>query len=333
MIPVNKQVVVRKALQAAFGVNEFEDIQQLTKGLSSALIFKIIIHGKAYLLRVITRKDAMADPSHYFTSMKVAAKAGLAPQIHYLNIKDRISITDFIEGQPFPLDEARVKMADTLRQLHGLPKFPFRINYFDASEEFISKLLLSHMLPRDITNQLYNIYDQVAAVYPRRDKANLVSSHNDLKPENFIYDGRRPWLIDWEAAFLNDRYLDLAVVANFVVSNEDEESTYLERYFGKVADEYQRARFFLMQQILHVYYFTIFIMVGAEGKPVDTRNIIYPDFRPFHDQMWKGEINLADNAAKLQYAWVHQKEFIRKTSTERFEDSLHIVAEHRKIPK
>jgi thiamine kinase-like enzyme len=29
------------------------------------------------------------------------------------------------------------------------------------------------------------------------------------------FDGERAWLVDWEAAFLNDRYFDLDVVANF----------------------------------------------------------------------------------------------------------------------
>jgi len=55
MIPENKQVAVKKALQNAFDINEFDDIQKLMKGLSSALIFKIIVRGNPYLLRVITR--------------------------------------------------------------------------------------------------------------------------------------------------------------------------------------------------------------------------------------------------------------------------------------
>src|SRR3974390_1106906 len=88
MVPENKQAAVKKALQDAFGVNEFEDSQQLTKGLSSALIFKIVVRGTPYLLRVITRTDAMADPSYYYVCMKPAANAGLAPRIHYLSIED-----------------------------------------------------------------------------------------------------------------------------------------------------------------------------------------------------------------------------------------------------
>lgn len=35
-----------------------------------------------------------------------------------------------------------------------------------------------------------------------------------MKPENILFDGVRSRLVDWEAASLNDRYTDLAVVAN-----------------------------------------------------------------------------------------------------------------------
>jgi len=80
-------------LQNAFGLNEFEDVQQLTKGLSSALIFKIIVRGNPYLLRVVTRTDTLRDPAFYYGCMKAAAENKIAPGIHYLSIEDRVSIT------------------------------------------------------------------------------------------------------------------------------------------------------------------------------------------------------------------------------------------------
>ena len=59
----------------------------------------------------------------------------------------------------------------------------------------------------------------------------------------------RVWLVDWDAAFLNDRYFYLAVVTNFVVTNEEEEEVYLRTYFGEPAGKYWLARFYLMRQI------------------------------------------------------------------------------------
>ena len=43
MIPEDKKAAVERALRTAFGVSEFEDIRQLTAGLSSALIFRIVV--------------------------------------------------------------------------------------------------------------------------------------------------------------------------------------------------------------------------------------------------------------------------------------------------
>jgi hypothetical protein len=43
MIPETKHAAVARALREAFGVSEFEDIRILTTGLSSALVFRIVV--------------------------------------------------------------------------------------------------------------------------------------------------------------------------------------------------------------------------------------------------------------------------------------------------
>jgi hypothetical protein len=64
MIPEDKISAVAQALKITFGTSEYQDIRQLTLGLSSALIFRIVVLGKPYLLRVIIRTDALGDPTH-----------------------------------------------------------------------------------------------------------------------------------------------------------------------------------------------------------------------------------------------------------------------------
>jgi len=101
MIPEAQTAVVGRALQEAFGVNDLEDIRRLTTGLSTALVFRIVVRGCPYLLRIITRTDAMNDPTRQFACMKSAAAAGLAPRVWYTSTEDRISITDFVEARSF----------------------------------------------------------------------------------------------------------------------------------------------------------------------------------------------------------------------------------------
>lgn len=94
------------------------------------------------------------------------------------------------------------------------------MNYLDAGDGWIKKFQAAQILPESLTEELFQLYSKVINVYPRNSD-DLVACHNDLKPENIIFDGDRAWLVDWEAAFLNDRYVDLGVVANFLVMSVD----------------------------------------------------------------------------------------------------------------
>jgi thiamine kinase-like enzyme len=180
--------------------------------------------------------------------MKAAAEAALAPRVLYSNTEDGIAIIDFIEAVPLPATQALVLLPATLRNLHRLPRFPKAFNYVTAHNGFIWRFRTAGVLPQGEIKEVFRRYDQICAVYPRVD-ADLVSCHMDLKPENILFDGRRAWLMGWMAASVNDRYFDLAIVANFVISSDADELTYLERYFGQRPDEYERARFFLMRQV------------------------------------------------------------------------------------
>jgi hypothetical protein len=328
MIPESKNAAVARGLQEAFGVTEFEDIRMLTAGLSSALVFRVVVRGCAYLLRIITRTDAMSEPTRQFGCMKSAAEAGLAPRVWYTSVEDRVSITDFVEARPLPTTEALVRLPVTLRALHTLPPFPsFRLgNYLDAMDGFVKKFQAAKILPESETEELFQLYARVRSIYPG-DDSDMVSSHNDAKPENVLFDGGRVWLVDWEAAFLNDRYHDLAVVANFVVTNDAEEEVYLRTYFGEAPGEYRLARFYLMRQLAHVFYAVVFMLLGSSGKPIEP-NAKAPTFRDFHNRIWAGEISLETGETKLQYARLHMSQVLQNMHTVRFQDALRIVSDH-----
>jgi aminoglycoside phosphotransferase (APT) family kinase protein len=333
MIPQEKSAAVTRGLREAFGVTEFEDIRMMTNGHTSSRVFRIVVRGSPFLLKIITRTD---DPTRHYTCMKAAAKAGLAPHVWYTSIEDRISITDFVEAVPFPVADALVRIPAALHTLHALPRFSgvpnhintscmFLINKGAAVDGFIQSFRQANLLPKGESEELFARYAQVAAVYPHYEP-DMVSSHNDLfKPDNILFDGHRVWLVDWEAAFLNDRYADLAVVANLVVTNEAEETVYLREYFGEPPDQYQRARFFLAQQVAHMFYAMVFLLLGSSGKPIDWSATV-PQFRDFHRRIWAGEVNLADNQMKTVYGRVHWEQFLN-TPQARFNEAVRIVSD------
>jgi aminoglycoside phosphotransferase (APT) family kinase protein len=325
MIPHEKSAAVSRGLGEAFGTTAIEDICTMTKGLSSDLVFRIVVKGSPFLLRIMTRMDERNDPVRVFTCMKAAAKAGLAPRVLYCNTEDGIAIIDWIEAVPFPAAQALIQLPRMLKRLHALPPFPKAFNYATAHNFFIWRLRGSGLLSGGGIEEVFRRYQQVCAAYPRLD-ADLVSCHMDLKPENILFDGRRPWLVDWMAAFVNDRYFDLGIVANFVVTNDGDERSYLEEYFGQPPDEYQLARFFLMRQVLHMLSAAVFLLLGSAGKPI-CQNENPPSFRDFHERIWAGEIDLADSDLQVVYGMVHWDELLQNVRQPRFDKALRIVSE------
>ena len=283
-------------------------------------------------MKIITRAE---DPTRHYTCMRAAAEAGVAPRVWYTNIEDQISITDFVEAEPLPVSEALVRLPALLRTLHGLPPFgrapfnttcTFLLDKGPALDGFLQKFQAANILPKAESEEFFARYAEMAAVYPY-DDGEMVSSHNDLfKPDNILFDGQRVWLVDWEAAFLNDRYADLAVVANQVVTNDEEEMVYLQEYFGAAPDQYQLARFHLMQQIAHLFYTMAFLFQGSPGKPIDWSGTV-PEFRDYHRRMWAGEVDLADKDVKIVYGRVHWERLLRNTRRARFNEALRIVSD------
>jgi len=333
MIPPEHNPAVTRALRDAFQVTAVEHIRALAKTPSAPPVFRIVVRGTPFLLKIHTRRG---DIVRHIASMRAAADAGLAPQVRYANAEDKVFITDFVEPVPFPPAEAVVRVPAVLRKLHALPPFAtvpsnlnttclFLINSGPALDAFLENFQSANLLAPDETAQLLACRRELAAVYPR-DPADLVSSHNDLfKPDNILFDGVRVWLVDWEAAFLNDRYADLAAFANLVVTNEAEEQACLEAYFGCPPNPYQRARLFLARQLAHLFYAMAFLLIGSAGGPVGQSEPL-PAYADLHRRFWSGEFALTDSRTKLLYARVHRERLFRNTQDTKFAEALRIVA-------
>ena len=75
----------------------------------------------------------------------------------------------------------------------------------------------------------------------------VVYGHNDLLPANFIDDGTRLWLIDWDYAGFNSPLFDLGnLCSNNEVAPEDEDWL-LEAYFERPLDDGLRRRYQTMK--------------------------------------------------------------------------------------
>ncbi len=336
MIPETKTDAVARALRETFGVAKYDDVRMMTAGLSNALVFRISVAGCPYLLRVIVKTDAAVGPgsgdqTHHFSCMRMGAEAGIGPKVWYTSVEDGISITDFVEARPFPRATALALMPGTLRVLHALPPYPTArvVPYIDGMGKLVQRFQAAGIVPESEAAELFELFGRAMECYPR-DDSERVSCHNDLRPENILFDGHRVWLVDWEAAFINDRYVDLVVVANFLVASDAEEEAFLHVYFGEAPGEYRRARFYLMCQLLHLFYAAFLMVLAAKGRSIDSIANA-PEFREFHARLRAGELDLGEEAVKVECAKVHIKQALLEMRAPRFEDALRVVAAQRNL--
>ena len=152
-------------------------------------------------------------------------------------------VTRFIEGEPIPPAEMRRpetvrRAAEMIRVVHDGPPIPGRFDSFRVVEAYASTAAAHGVAVPEDYEWAKGIADEIEG---ERRGEQPVPCHNDLLNANFIDDGTRIRLVDWEYAGMGDRFFDLA---NFSINHEfDEEANLalLEAYFGVRRDEDLRA--------------------------------------------------------------------------------------------
>jgi aminoglycoside phosphotransferase (APT) family kinase protein len=329
VIPAEKQDVVARALQATFGSTPLDQIELLSGGFTSAIVCRIVVAGASYVLRVIQHVDAFNDPIRQYACMNTAAAAGIAPRVYYADATDALSITAYIAPKElssgFPDYETLLReLAGMIRTIHSTPLFPVLIPFMEGMDLFVQGFQASALLPLELVQEHFSFYNEIRSVYPR-DDTDLVSSHNDLNRNNLLFDGKKIWVIDWEAAFRNDRYTDLANIGNFFARDEREEDIFLGAYFGESLDDYKRSRYFLMRQTCHFFYALAILQVVAGQKPagesVET-SMETPRLREFLAGFAVTGSPLGRWEGKLLFAKVLLNEALYQMKTPRFAASI-----------
>jgi len=330
-IPQTLRPAVDRGLMAAFGTTELDAIAPLSGGLSGAAVFRIRVGGVAYALRLTLGRDALRDPARGFACMTTAAQACLAPTVRYASAEDGVAITDLVAQRPladYPGDGGPliVELAQAIRLLHETPAFPPLTDYMAGMEELIALHRASGLLDPASTAELFERYAGLACAY-RTAPGDLVSSHNDINPGNVIYDGRRLWLIDWEAAFLADRYVDLATTANWLARDAAQEALLLATYFGGPPSAEQRARFEVMKVVNHVFVGVIFLNTAAGEQPgvqPSDRTLAGPSLARMRQGLGTGQVNFArwdDRVAYGKARLRHALELLRTPAVARALDA------------
>ena len=220
VLPAQHREPARAALLAAADGSARASLEPVSGGASGALVHRVDIDGApSLLLRVETARDPFRNPHRSYVCLRTAADAGIAPTVHVADPDAGIVVMDFVDQRPIteypggPVGVVR-ELGGRLATLQATATFPPLLDDFAALlGQMLVMIQEAAVFAPGVLAPVHDAFDRICAAYPW-DRDAQVSSHNDVNPFNVLYDGDRLWLIDWEIAFRNDPFADVASVAN-----------------------------------------------------------------------------------------------------------------------
>jgi thiamine kinase-like enzyme len=174
---------------------------------------------------------------HELAAARAAFDAGVSPEVIYASAGCMVS--RYIAGRT--LTPADVADADNLNRIVSLlqrchrdiprhfrgPALIFWV--FQVIRGYLAMIGQTDGNPLDLP--LTRLRQQAERLEKAQGPSNIVFGHNDLLAANFIDDGARLWLIDWDYAGFNTPLFDLANLSSNNALTSDRDARLLECYF------------------------------------------------------------------------------------------------------
>jgi thiamine kinase-like enzyme len=189
-------------------------IQPLSGGLTNAN-FCVTVDGVPYFIRVPGESTELLaiDRKNEVYNTKAAAGAGVAPPVLYHLPDYDVMVLKFLDGKTMSKESLNqpgmpTRMALAIKTLHAGPRFYSDFNMFRLTEYYL-KLCeeRSIKIPDGYFERMPSVarIEETMSVRPLQ----TVPCNNDLLAENYLDDGEKLWLIDYEYSGNNDPCFEL----------------------------------------------------------------------------------------------------------------------------
>jgi aminoglycoside phosphotransferase (APT) family kinase protein len=293
-IPMTHRETARVALRATVGSATIDSIRPIPGGVSGALVYRVDAGGRCYVLRMEGLASPLRNP-HQYTSMRIAAEAGIAPRLYHVDEVARVAVMDFIVEQPlntYPGGPHALAQAlgDMLRRLQGTPRFGRFVDYPDITARLWAHVCRTNLFaPGVLDAHTQRLADLRSAYTWNSDEA--VSSHNDILPRNLLFDGERLWLVDWESAYCNDPVVDMATMLDNFAPSPELEEVLLQAWLGHPPDRSLRDRLELMRALTRLFYAGVqFSAVATASRSVPDTDLSAPTLAEFQQALRDGRL-------------------------------------------
>lgn len=206
-------------------------IERIDGGLTNHNL-KVIFPTQAYFIRMGSDNPTLLglDSKREYTCTKEAAALGIAPDILFCTSDHHIMVMPFIPSQPVEKNDATYqRILSALRQFHLSGKvLPTTFCPYKIIQDYVA-ILDSHS-ETPLAPDLLQVIEEIRTVVPSFQR--FAPCHLDLYNKNFLDDGKKIWIIDWEYSAMADPLYDLATWASSDQMSVADMQKLLEFYSG-----------------------------------------------------------------------------------------------------
>lgn len=237
-----------------------------------------------YCLRIPGKgTEEYIDRANELVATRLVADAGVGPEILYAEAETGVFVSRFIAGAATMTPErfrqvpgAPARAAKAFRRLHDSGAvFPARFELFAMIDSYLAILSTKHVgLPEgyhDVLQEAETVRAGLCAL-----QLPNVACHCDPLCENFLDDGGRVWIVDWEYSGMNDPMWDLGDLSVEGGFGPDQDAELLLAYFGREPDPAERGRMVIYKAMCDLLWTLWGLIQLANDNPAD-------DFRAYAD--------------------------------------------------
>jgi thiamine kinase-like enzyme len=212
------------------------ELEPLKGGISNTSFTVTDLEG-----RFVARCGGDIAVHHVFRDRERAAseaafRAGLSPELVYA--EPGLMVFRYIDGRTFSEADMRANVERIVPLLHlchrTVGRFltgpPSMFWVFHVIRDYAATLGKTQARAAD---ELAQYVELANLLEDRQLPQPIVFGHHDLLPGNFLDDGERLWLIDWEYGGFGTPLFDLANIAANGSFAEEQEQLLLARYYGE----------------------------------------------------------------------------------------------------
>jgi thiamine kinase-like enzyme len=211
------------------------------------------------------------DREREYRNSVIAAAAGAgAPVVEY-RPEDSVLVLGYIEGRTFGNADVAVpgnitRIAQACRRLHSGGRFGNEFNMFDIQRQYLSVARSRGFRIPGGYDDLMPAFDSARAALGARELG-TVPCNNDLLAANFIDDGERLWLIDYEYSGNNDACFELGNIGAESHLSRDALAELVTAYYRRPRrSRIARARLF---GLVSMYGWTLWGVIQNGASPID----------------------------------------------------------------